>query len=237
MVEPLEGFRFESNELSDRVIGDNMRNWVFLFGMFRTVCFFLGKRLCTCSLRALYCFIAGLYHTLQEQCYSKLCNTLRNQISQLGYVVTVPQETLLRWGARLQLKAEKMAIVSALTLVQAECWVKAESIVYVSRKRRKSTAQLIQQITVFHTVFWCFSWCILSGERRKRNFKNLWKNTHPAFLPIKYPVLGGDLVPQRELWLLNTIGTPLWFLDTLGMWLETQCGCVLQGFLGQEESY
>lgn len=29
MVEPLEGFRFESNELSDRVIGDNMRNWVF----------------------------------------------------------------------------------------------------------------------------------------------------------------------------------------------------------------
>lgn len=97
--------------------------------MLRAVCFFLGQRLCLFTY-SLPCFVVACpYHTSQEWHYSKLFNPLTNQIFQLGFVVTVTQEASMKVGAKLQQKAEKMALSSALIAAQAHCLVKAEIVV------------------------------------------------------------------------------------------------------------
>lgn len=49
---------------------------------------------------------------------------LTNQVFQVGSVVTVAQEASMKVGARLQQKAEKVALSSALIVAQANCSVK-----------------------------------------------------------------------------------------------------------------
>lgn len=153
---------------------------------------------------------------LQEWHYSKLFNLQTNQVLQVGFVVTVTQEASLRESARLQQKAENLAVGSALIVAHADCWVKTENIIYVSGKHRRSVQLMQLSVGSPGAFLACIKW-----EKKRGKLCESLENHPLSSPPYQISLLCGELISGREPGLWNPVGTSLWFLDISGMWLET----------------
>lgn len=164
---------------------------------------------------------------LQEWHYSKLFNLQTNQVLQVGFVVTVTQEASLRESARLQQKAENLAVGSALIVAHADCWVKTENIIYVSGKHRRSVQLMQLSVGSPGAFLACIKW-----EKKRGKLCESLENHPLALLLIKYPFFVGNSS------LGGSLGCGTLWEHPYDFWIYQECDwkhhdlyrCVLQRF-------